>query len=253
MPDRPPLDVALVIPVYNERDNLPLLIDEITHAVGGTGRRYEIVAVDDASTDGSLDVLRGLERDHPELRVVALAEHAGQTAALAAGFRAACSRVVVTLDADLQNDPDEVRHVEPRLPIVRRRAGRALDAASGPALPDPGGAAVMHDDWLKQIEQELDGELSLPERAALARHLAGCRHCAEARVSHIEMRVAFARSAGQPHAHTVPRPAIRGRTLGLWMIISLIDGAAAGWFAHVQWGGPGPPSLEATRALFVAQ
>ena len=108
MPDRPPLDVALVIPVYNERDNLPLLIDEITHAVGGTGRRYEIVAVDDASTDGSLDVLRGLERDHPELRVVALAEHAGQTAALAAGFRAACSRVVVTLDADLQNDPADV-------------------------------------------------------------------------------------------------------------------------------------------------
>ena len=108
MPDRPPLDVALVIPVYNERDNPPLLIDEITHAVGGTGRRYEIVAVDDASTDGSLDVLRGLERDHPELRVVALAEHAGQTAALAAGFRAACSRVVVTLDADLQNDPADV-------------------------------------------------------------------------------------------------------------------------------------------------
>src|SRR2546421_12344323 len=108
MPDRPPLDVALVIPVYNERDNLPLLIDEITHAVGGTGRRSEIVAVDDASTDGSLDVLRGLERDHPELRVVALAEHAGQTAALAAGFRAACSRVVVTLDADLQNDPADV-------------------------------------------------------------------------------------------------------------------------------------------------
>src|SRR5881275_1157022 len=98
MPDRPPLDVALVIPVYNERDNLPLLIDEITHAVGGTGRRYEIVAVDDASTDGSLDVLRGLERDHPELRVVALA----------AGFRAACSRVVVTLDADQQNDPADV-------------------------------------------------------------------------------------------------------------------------------------------------
>src|SRR2546429_1100193 len=105
MPDRPPLDVALVIPVYNERDNLPLLIDEITHAVGGTGRRYEIVAVEDASTGGSLDVLRGLERDHPELRVVGSAEHAGQRAALAAGFRAARGGVVVTLDADLQNDP----------------------------------------------------------------------------------------------------------------------------------------------------
>ena len=111
----------------------------------------------------------------------------------------------------------------------------------------------MHDDWLKQIEQELDGELSLPERAALARHLAGCRHCAESRVSHIEMRVAFARSAGQPHAHTVPRPAIRGGTLAVWMLLSLIAGAAAGWSAHVQWGGPGPTSREATRALFVAQ
>src|SRR5207244_8221043 len=104
MPDRPPVDVALVIPVYNERDNLPLLIDEITHAVGGTGRRYEIVAVDDASTDGSLDVLRGLERDHPELRVVALAEHAGRTAGLAAGFRAVCGRVGVAVDAVLVID-----------------------------------------------------------------------------------------------------------------------------------------------------
>jgi len=110
----------------------------------------------------------------------------------------------------------------------------------------------MHDDWVRQIEQELDGELSLPERATLARHLAGCRHCAEARISHLEMRVAFARSAGEPHARTVPRPAIRGRILGLWMAISLIAGVAAGWFAHVRWGGPGPASLEATRATFVA-
>ena len=45
----------------------------------------------------------------------------------------------------------------------------------------------MHDDWVRQIEQEVDGELSLPERAALARHLAGCRHCAEARISHLEI------------------------------------------------------------------
>ena len=110
MSDRPPVDVALVVPVYNERDSLPLLIDEIARAVGGgaAGRSYEIVAVDDGSTDGSLELLRGLRRDHPELRVVALAEHAGQTAALAAGFRAAHGRVVVTLDADLQNDPADV-------------------------------------------------------------------------------------------------------------------------------------------------
>jgi anti-sigma factor RsiW len=83
----------------------------------------------------------------------------------------------------------------------------------------------MHEEWVRQIDLELDGELSLPERAALARHLSGCRHCAEARVSHLEMRVAFARSAG----------------------------AAAGWLAHWRWGGPGAGALEATRATLVAQ
>ena len=108
MSDRVPVEVALVIPVYNERDNLPLLIDEIARAVGGEGRSYEIVAVDDGSTDGSLEVLEGLRRDHPELRIVAFAERAGQTAALAAGFRAARGRAIVTLDADLQNDPADV-------------------------------------------------------------------------------------------------------------------------------------------------
>ena len=108
MSDRVPVEVALVIPVYNERDNLPLLIDEIARAVGGEGRSYEIVAVDDGSTDGSLEVLEGLRRNHPELRIVAFAERAGQTAALAAGFRAARGRAIVTLDADLQNDPADV-------------------------------------------------------------------------------------------------------------------------------------------------
>ncbi len=111
----------------------------------------------------------------------------------------------------------------------------------------------MHDDWVRQIDLELDGELSLAERAGLARHLATCRHCAEARVSHLEMRVAFARSAGDPHARTVPRPRISGRTLALWMALSLVVGAAAGWLGHVRWGGPGGASLEATRATFVAQ
>jgi anti-sigma factor RsiW len=111
----------------------------------------------------------------------------------------------------------------------------------------------MHDDWVRQIDLELDGELSLAERAALARHLAGCRHCAEARVSHLEMRVAFARSAGDPHARIVPRPRIRGRALALWMTLSLLAGAAAGWIGHLRWGGPGGTSLEATRATFLVQ
>jgi anti-sigma factor RsiW len=111
----------------------------------------------------------------------------------------------------------------------------------------------MHEEWVRQIDLELDGELSLPERAALARHLTGCRHCAEARVSHLEMRVAFARSAGEPHARAVPRPRIRGRTLSLALALGLAAGAAAGWLAHRRWGGPGAGALEATRATLVAQ
>ena len=101
-----PVELSLVVPVYNERESLPILVDEIRGALGG--RRYEIVAVDDGSTDGSLEVLKALKRDHPELYIVALAANAGQTAAFAAGFRVARGDVVVTLDADLQNDPADI-------------------------------------------------------------------------------------------------------------------------------------------------
>ncbi len=105
---RPPVELSLVVPVYDERDSLPLLVEEIARALRGRGPAYEIVAVDDGSTDGSLEVLKELRRDHPELHIVSFAANAGQTAAFAAGFRAARGRVIVTLDADLQNDPADV-------------------------------------------------------------------------------------------------------------------------------------------------
>src|SRR5439155_5770852 len=129
---------------------------------------------------------------------------------------------------------DEVRDVEPCIPRAGGRARRALDAAPGVALPGAGGAAVNHDEWVQQIDLELDGELSLSERAALARHLAGCRHCSEARVSHLELRVAFARSAREPHARSVPRPQLSGSTLAFWVGLMLLRGAAAWWLGHVR-------------------
>jgi len=111
----PPPELSLVIPVYNERDSLPVLVGEIAAALAG--RRFEIVAVDDGSVDGSLDVLKRLKLEYPELHVVALVAHAGQTAAFAAGFRAARGPVIVTLDADLQNDPADVPALVARLEI----------------------------------------------------------------------------------------------------------------------------------------
>src|SRR2546426_4044302 len=118
-----PLELSLVIPVYNERDNLPVLVEEIGRALAGRGggEPYEIVAVDDGSTDGSLDVLKALKREHPEIHIVAFAANAGQTAAFAAGFGAARGRVIVTLDADLQNDPADV----PVLVAQLERSGAA--------------------------------------------------------------------------------------------------------------------------------
>jgi dolichol-phosphate mannosyltransferase len=113
-----PPEVSLVIPVYNERENLEPLMSEI--AVALSGRRYEIVAIDDGSTDGSLEALKALKATHP-LHIVSLAENAGQSAALAAGFQAAGAGVIVTLDADGQNDPADV----PRLLDELARSGSA--------------------------------------------------------------------------------------------------------------------------------
>jgi glycosyltransferase involved in cell wall biosynthesis len=100
--------VSLVIPVYNERDNLALLHREITEVMKSTGHTYEILFVDDGSTDGSDGVLRGLRSADPHVRVLSFARNAGQSAAMDAGFKSAGAEVVVTLDADLQNDPADI-------------------------------------------------------------------------------------------------------------------------------------------------
>lgn len=98
--------VSVVVPVYNEAGNLAILLDEIAAALAGMA--YEVVAVDDGSTDGSFDELVALRERHPALRIVRLARNAGQSAAFAAGFRAARGAILVTMDADLQNDPADV-------------------------------------------------------------------------------------------------------------------------------------------------
>lgn len=115
--------VSIVVPVYNEAGNLGILLDEIAAALAGTA--FEVVAVDDGSTDGSVAELVGLRARHPSLRVVRLARNAGQSAAFAAGFQAARGAVLVTMDADLQNDPADV----PALLEALARSG--VEAAVG--------------------------------------------------------------------------------------------------------------------------
>lgn len=105
--------VSVVLPVFNERDNLGPLMSEIAAALAV--RPHEIIAVDDGSTDDSLVVLGKLRERHPRLRVVALEAHAGQSAATMAGCDAARGEIVVTLDADGQNDPQDIPALLERL------------------------------------------------------------------------------------------------------------------------------------------
>ena len=100
--------LSLVIPVFNEEENLPILRREIAAALDPLGLDYETIFVDDGSRDGSLAVLRELAAADPRLRILRLVRNSGQSAALAVGFRAARGEVVITLDADLQNDPADI-------------------------------------------------------------------------------------------------------------------------------------------------
>jgi glycosyltransferase involved in cell wall biosynthesis len=102
------LDLSVVFPVYNEEENVPLLLAEIAAALKDKPWLYEIVAVDDGSTDRSLAVLHEQQAIHPNLRILRLQKNSGQTAALDAAWRAARGKYVVSLDADLQNDPADI-------------------------------------------------------------------------------------------------------------------------------------------------
>jgi dolichol-phosphate mannosyltransferase len=108
-------DLSVVFPVYNEEENIPHLLREIAAALEGRGWTYEIVAVDDGSTDRSLAVLRESRERYPMLRVLALEKNSGQTAALDAAWRGARGTMVVSLDADLQNDPADIPNMIQKL------------------------------------------------------------------------------------------------------------------------------------------
>lgn len=102
------MDYSVVIPVYNERDNLEILLNSLTEVMDSLQKEYEIVCVNDGSRDGSDEVLKGLKRKYEQLRVVEFERNCGLTAALDAGFSMAQGDIVVTMDADMQNDPQDI-------------------------------------------------------------------------------------------------------------------------------------------------
>lgn len=119
------LNISLVIPVYNEEENLRLLFDAIKNAMDPLPHTWEVVFVDDGSQDGSLDVLNEMaERDSQHVRVVSFRRNFGQTAAIAAGLDYAQGETIVLLDADMQNDPADI-------PMMLGKLDEGYDLVSG--------------------------------------------------------------------------------------------------------------------------
>jgi polyisoprenyl-phosphate glycosyltransferase len=117
--------LSVVIPMYNEEDVLPILVERLRAVLDGTGETYEVVAVDDGSTDSTAAQLAGARRTWPQLRVVRLRRNSGHQAALTAGLHRAFGQYVVSIDADLQDPPEKI----PEMLALAR--GNGLDIVYG--------------------------------------------------------------------------------------------------------------------------
>ena len=102
------MDVSIVVPIYNEEENIPALHEKVSQALSTSGLEYELILVDDGSSDRSFLLLHDLAQKDPRVKVIRFRRNFGQTAAMAAGFDAATGRVVVPMDGDLQNDPADI-------------------------------------------------------------------------------------------------------------------------------------------------
>ncbi len=118
------IDLSVVVPVYNEEESVDLLCEKLHESVSKIGRSYEIVLVDDGSSDSTWPKMRDCAGKYPCFKLVRLRRNFGQTAAMSAGFRESTGNVIITLDADLQNDPADI-------PKLLDKMGEGYDVVSG--------------------------------------------------------------------------------------------------------------------------
>ncbi|MCY4021535.1 MAG: glycosyltransferase family 2 protein [Chloroflexi bacterium] len=176
---RPELGISVVIPVYNEEGNIDRLYQELTAALEDIGRDFEVVAINDGSSDRTYDMLNDLQAKDARWHIIHFRRNFGQTAAMAAGFDAARGEVIITIDADLQNDPRDIQRIldkfaegydivsgwrqDRKEPLFLRRipsmiANRLISRATGIRLHDYGCTLkAYHFDVAKGVQ--LYGEL----------------------------------------------------------------------------------------------
>lgn len=118
------MDLSIVVPIYNEEESIGLLYEKLTSALASTGLIYELILVDDGSSDRSFLLLRDIAAQDSRVKVIRFRRNFGQTAAMAAGFDSASGRVVVPMDGDLQNDPTDI-------PRLLAKIDEGYDVVSG--------------------------------------------------------------------------------------------------------------------------
>ena len=137
--------LSIVLPVYNEKGTLEALAKEIASVMAQGSKSYECIFVDDGSTDGSAEILKRLKNQIPQVHVITFRKNFGQTAALSAGFDYARGQVIVTLDADLQNDPKDI-------PLLLKKLDEGYDLVSG-------WRKERQDGWVRNVPSHLANRL----------------------------------------------------------------------------------------------
>lgn len=132
------LDISIIIPLYNEEESLKELTEWIQRSLSDTGKTYEILFVDDGSTDTSSDIIRELSQKHEEVRGVVFRTNQGKSQALNIGFDRVEGDYIITMDADLQDSPDEI------IPLYEKITKEDLDIVSG-------WKKERHDPWVKVV------------------------------------------------------------------------------------------------------
>ena len=123
-PGRHFMEISVIIPVYNEEKNIRPLCDEISEVLGKYGRSYEVIFINDGSTDNTLQELTGIKQSDPHLKIIDLNRNFGQTPAIMAGFDMAGGDIVITMDGDMQNDPRDI-------PALIEKLDSGFDLVSG--------------------------------------------------------------------------------------------------------------------------
>jgi glycosyltransferase involved in cell wall biosynthesis len=121
---KPKLDLSIVIPIYNEEENLPILYEKLKSVLDKLGKSYEIIFVNDGSTDRSWEIIKEFAEKDPHVVGVNFRKNFGQTAAMSAGFEVAQGEVIITMDGDLQNDPEDI-------PKLLEELNKGYDIVSG--------------------------------------------------------------------------------------------------------------------------